>query len=120
MTTPERATIFIVTGLTILFLTWFLPKSKWWLPDWVTPSLGIIGLIIGVGGAIGLGQYFAALGLRALRPNDGILADILLCSAAIIGPVYLFVLCTQFVANLARAIRGEPLNRIEWIKGINR
>jgi hypothetical protein len=111
-----RPLIFIAAGLLILFWGWF-PTKRDWVRDWAVPLLGLLGWLLLAVGAMVLGAKATAYLLFVSWPAVNDFVFQILCGLGGVGGLWIAVISTQFVENLARLSQGLPLEKIHWIKG---
>jgi hypothetical protein len=110
----ERAAIGFVTGLLLLFASWFAPKTKSWLREWAFPFLGLAGVIICFGASAAVANVTVSVVTGYY--GDGIVLVIVVTSASLSAAIYLTVICSQLIENAYRLTQGLRLKKLEWVK----
>ena len=113
MNVPERAVGLIVIGLGLVALSWFRPREKSWLRDWGFPLTGFVGVFLGVVASAVLGVYLFRQFTSHFDPHPGFVVEVLGRVVAVVGPYYLFMICTQLIENIVRRMQGLKPHKIE-------
>jgi hypothetical protein len=112
-----RAAGMTLAGNLMYFASWFSSSKPAWIPGWIFPTAGIVGVIVSGMGAALIGAYTAAILIsRYFSPMQEFELRVLVSVAAVLG-LWGGNIGAQMIANLARKVLGEKTTPIEWIRG---